>query len=283
MGYQVQRCGVNKNSADGRIHRNTCNMLNFSTPRIIASSDNPFYEYYHHHNQGPVVHKWSQYFDIYHRYFQKFRNQEIHFLEIGVQSGGTIGMWKSYFGNQLFYYGVDINPYTKPLFDNGENVKIYVGSQSNRTFWQQVLGQVPKLDIVLDDGGHTMEQQTTTFEEVYKHVKPNGIYMVEDTATSYQKDFGGGLHKNGTWMERAKHLVDEIHGWYHTPSEFTHTTVGLAVYDQMVVFEKGPHQKPVFPQPVGSMRMDYMPPTLNGDIDPAVLAKLQRMYGQHKL
>jgi hypothetical protein len=235
-----------------------------------------------------VVHKWTQYFDVYHRYFSKYVGKEVHFLEIGVQSGGSIEMWKAYFGPGLHYYGVDINPYTKPLFESQgpPSVRVFVGSQSDHAFWKtQVLPNVPRLDIVLDDGGHSMDQQITTFEEVYGHVKQTGVYMVEDCATSYEPGYNGGVGRSGTWIEYSKVLVDvALHAdYYNNGAERTQTTgstMSIGYYDQMVVFEKGSHTKAPTPPKRGSMSMSYMPPTKNGGIDPALLSSLQQQYNK---
>jgi hypothetical protein len=237
-----------------------------------------------------VVHKWTQYFDVYDRYFIKFGGKEVHFLEIGIQSGGSIELWKAYFGPGLHYYGVDINPYTKPLFEAAgpPSVKVFVGSQSNRTFWrEEVMPHVPKLDILLDDGGHTMEQQIITFEDMYRHVKLDGVYMVEDCATSYNPACGGGLRKADTWIEYSKGLIDpalhaDCYNGGAQRSSLTDATMSTAYFDQMVVFEKGNHTKAP-PAPVrGTASMDYVPPTnSDGSIDPVVLGALQEKYAMH--
>lgn len=254
-------------------------------PRVVADNDNPIFAFYNSYKKGPVIHKWSQYFDVYQHHFARYRGKEVHFLEIGVQSGGSIELWRNYFGPGLRYYGVEVNPYAKPLFE-GPNTKIFTGSQDDREFWRKALAEVPQLDIVLDDGGHTMKQQITTFEELYDRVKEGGTYMVEDTGTSYSSfggesdgKYGGGLKKPGTFMEMAKDKIDDLHGWYHKPTSFTTSTAAISFYDQIVVFEKRAHPKPEFPSLVGSVGMEIMPPRLpDGSMDPAVLSELKRRY-----
>lgn len=155
----------------------------YSTPRINGSDDhNPLWTFFTAREKGPGIHKWIQYFDIYHRYFNKFVGKEVHMLEIGVQSGGSLDLWRHYFGNKLVLYGIGINPYTKALFDDPPHTNIFIGDQENRTFWAEVKSKVPRIDIVLDDGGHTAKQQITTFEELHEFVSENGIYMIEDVA-----------------------------------------------------------------------------------------------------
>ena len=59
------------------------------------------------------VYKWSHYLPMYHRHFKKFRGKAINLLEIGLLGGGSLKMWRKYFGNKANIYGVDIGPQTK--------------------------------------------------------------------------------------------------------------------------------------------------------------------------
>jgi cephalosporin hydroxylase len=121
-------------------------------------------EKYFRKNDKRLIHKWIHYFDVYDRHFSKYRNNEdLVILEIGVFHGGSLQMWKDYFGEQVQVYGIDINPRCKELEE--ENIKIFTGSQSDRNFLREVKEQIPKVDILIDDGGHTMRQQIVTFEE----------------------------------------------------------------------------------------------------------------------
>eukprot|EP00882_Tetradesmus_deserticola_P013016 GHRQ01013801.1.p1 GENE.GHRQ01013801.1~~GHRQ01013801.1.p1 ORF type:complete len:149 (+),score=29.43 GHRQ01013801.1:548-994(+) len=143
---------------------------------------------------------------------------------------------------------------------------------------------IPKLDIILDDGGHTMEQQIVTFEEMYKHVKLGGIYMVEDCATSYDPNYGGGFMKPNTWIEYSKKLIDSaLNADYYNNggnrNNVTESTMSIAYFDQMVVFEKGNHTRGSHPER-GSSQMDLLPPTKDGVVDGEVLKTLQKHYNK---
>lgn len=204
-------------------------------------------EQYFRNNQNRLIHKWKHYFDIYERYFAKYRGQEVVILEIGVFHGGSLQMWKSYFGDKAKIYGIDIDPKCKELEE--ENIQIFIGSQSDRAFLQQVKAQIPDIDILIDDGGHTMQQQIVSFEELYAKVKPNGIYLCEDTMTSYWLEYGGGFRRRGTFIEYSKRFVDSIHAWHSGQADFKkdHLTASLAsvaFYDGIVVLEKKPMEKP---------------------------------------
>ena len=60
---------------------------------------NPLQDWFKEYTTGPGADKWSGYLDAYHHHFNRFRSQDkITFVEVGVQSGGSIEMWRSYFG-----------------------------------------------------------------------------------------------------------------------------------------------------------------------------------------
>ncbi len=189
-----------------------------------------------------LVHKWDHYFEIYEKYFSKYRGQKISILEIGISQGGSLQLWKKYFGDQVAIYAIDINPECKRFED--ESTKIFIGSQSNPEFLSDVLEELPALDIILDDGGHTMIQQTLSFEMLYGKVKEGGVYMIEDTHTSYWYEFHGGLKKEGTFIEYCKHLIDSLYQDHiHDKkdilvNDITRHIHSITFFDSIVVFEK---------------------------------------------
>jgi len=150
-----------------------------------ADSTNPLQAYFEAHQQGRGIWKWLHYFDIYHRHFAGFRDREVHVLEIGIYSGGSLRMWREYFGPKARIYGVDIEPGCKAFED--DSTKVFIGDQEDRDFWKRFKEQVPRLDIVIDDGGHISKQQVVTLEELLPHVRPGGIYLCEDVIAPFNQ------------------------------------------------------------------------------------------------
>ena len=132
--------------------------------------------------------KWNNYFEIYENLFKRFKNKKITLVEVGIGNGGSLFMWRSYFGKKAKIIGIELNPEAKKLEGNG--FKIHIGDQSNPDFWKNFYKKVGKIDILIDDGGHTNLQQITTLMESINHINPNGIIVVEDTHTSFMKDKG---------------------------------------------------------------------------------------------
>lgn len=202
---------------------------------------------YFNNNSGRLITKWNHYFDIYERHFQRFRSKKVVILEIGVYQGGSLQMWKNYFGPNASVYGIDFNPKCKELEE--ENIKIFIGSQSDRKFLRSIKEQIPKLDILIDDGGHTMKQQIISFQELFDHIKDNGVYLCEDLHTSYKIKYGGGYKRKNTFIEYSKNFIDYLHA-YHSEQKklninsLTNSVDSVHYYDSVIVIEKKSRTKP---------------------------------------
>jgi cephalosporin hydroxylase len=196
-------------------------------------------------NDGREIWKWKHYFPIYERFFRDCVDKSVTFLEIGVDSGGSLQMSKRYFGPHATIVGIDILPECKAYEE--DQVAIRTGAQQDEKFLQSVLDEFGSPDIVLDDGSHVMNHVTKTFEFLYPKLSKNGIYMVEDLHTAYWEEYEGGFRRAGTFIEHCKQLVDELNADHSRdqlpPTEFTRTTLGLHFYDSVVVFERGTHTR----------------------------------------
>lgn len=202
-------------------------------------------EYFFYHQRHRLIHKWNHYFEIYDRHLNHLRDKKINILEIGISHGGSLQMWEYYFKGNATIYAIDINPECKKL--ESESVKIFIGSQEDEKFLENIKKEIPFIDILIDDGGHTMKQQINTFKYLFSHVIEDGIYICEDLHTSYWKHFGGGYKKKRSFIEFSKSFIDKIHAW-HTPKvaidDFTKSTHSLHYYDSMLVIEKRKMTKP---------------------------------------
>lgn len=209
---------------------------------------NELTQFFNNNKDGRLIHKWMHYFDIYDRHFSKYRNKEITVLEFGVAQGGSVQMWKEYFGPRAKIYGVDINHMCKN-FDE-ENIEIIIGSQEDRVFLKDLKEYLPRIDILIDDGGHTVRQQKTTFEELYNHIAPNGVYLCEDINTSYKSHMGGGYKNPNSYIEFSKNYIDELYGWQSNIckelnlTEFTKSSDSMHYYYNVLVIEKKEQVRP---------------------------------------
>ena len=208
---------------------------------------NPLWEYFDA-NQGRMIFKWLHYFDIYHRHFEPFRGKPITVVEFGVFQGGSLQMWRDYFGPQAHIVGVDINPQCADMADG--QTEIVIGDQEDRVFLRELAERLGTIDVVIEDGGHTMDQQINTFEELWPAMSDGGVFLIEDLHTSYWNKYGGGHRRPGTFIEYAKNLIDQQQAWHsHDPNftkdDYTRTIKGMHVYDSIIVFDKDTVTEPV--------------------------------------
>ena len=149
----------------------------------IEAEHNPLSAHFERLSQGPGLWKWPHYFPIYHRHLHKYRGTDAVIAEVGIFSGGSLKMWREYFGPRATIIGIDLSNRTRVYERNptyGSPDRIFVGDQSSASFWEYFKTQVPKLDVFLDDGGHQHIMQKTTLDALWAHLHPGGVYVCED-------------------------------------------------------------------------------------------------------
>jgi len=179
--------------------------------------------------------KSDTYFQVYQDIFNEFEGKDIIFVEVGVLHGGSLFMWKEYFGKKSRIIGIDLNPNAKKLENDG--FEIYIGSQSDPIFWKNFYKKVGKIDILLDDGGHENSQQIITINESINNIKENGIIAIEDVHTSYLKKFGNP--SKYSFINYSKYLIDLINSRFpetniKSTNEFKKKIYSVSFYESIV-------------------------------------------------
>ena len=182
-----------------------------------------FEKWFFNHTEGKIVWKWHHYFDIYEEILRRFRQRDhpVTMVEIGTRDGGSLEMWKQYFGPSSRIIGMDINPNARAFEDPRKNIAMHIGSQNDRyvpysarnaqqnltrftrSFLRTVVDKIGagKVQIVLDDASHVPEDQLTSFEELIPLMAPYSVYVVEDV-----------LDGNSKLMKRHHRYPDEHSG-----------------------------------------------------------------------
>ena len=164
-------------------------------------------EKYFYNNTNRKIAKYPHYFDIYERYFSKFRGLPINILEIGIAHGGSLQMWKDYFGPDAMIYGIDAND--KTAIEESQ-IKTILGNQGDRNFLKTL--SLPELHVLIDDGSHDSIHQRITFEELFPRLADNGVYFCEDLHTAYREGYHGGYKHKDSFIEYCKDLIDDLNG-----------------------------------------------------------------------
>ena len=157
------------------------------------------------------IHSYTQH---YNTHFRSLKYKRMNIFEIGLggykhphYGGNSLRMWKRYFPYSQIY-ALDI--YDKSFLEE-DRIRIFQGSQVDKEIIDQVLDEAGELDLIIDDGSHMNEHVIGSFELLFPRLKSGGIYVVEDTQTSYWTDYGGdadNLENPNTMMNYFKCLTD---------------------------------------------------------------------------
>ena len=196
--------------------------------------------------------KWGGrwYTPHYQRYFEPYREQPVKILELGIggydspdAGGESLRMWKHYFRRGLIY-GMDIFP------KNGvaeTRVHVIQGDQGDEDFLGSMARELGPFDIIIDDGSHISHHIIPSFKALFPHVKPGGLYVIEDLASAYWPGWGGDLDPSAQYrtMEMVKNLLDDLHhneqirNGNDDRSTTELTVTGVHVHHNLAIIDKG--------------------------------------------
>ena len=108
----------------------------------------------HKQNIGKVSDKWSSYLAVYDELFEKYRIEKLSLLEIGVQNGGSLETWKTFFENASVLIGCDIDKLCGNLRYDDSRVHVVVGDVNQSNTFDKIINISDSFDIVIDDGSH---------------------------------------------------------------------------------------------------------------------------------
>ena len=191
-------------------------------------------------NEGTVVHKWHHYLPIYEKYFSPYRDASPKFLEIGVSKGGSLALWRRYFGSKATIFGIDRDQACQAL--DGESGQVRIGSQDDPDFLKNVISEMGGVDIILDDGSHISKHIRASLETLFPLLSEGGIYMIEDLHATYWKSHHGGYQESSSFINDIRQMYDDMHHWYHPEGQKINATANnlsaIHLYDSIAVLEK---------------------------------------------
>jgi hypothetical protein len=186
----------------------------------------------------------------YRMHLGRFKTKRINLLEIGVggyehpdRGGESLRMWKRYF-RKAHIYSIDIHDKAE-LQEN--RITIFKGSQVDAEFLDSVCRHIGEIDVIIDDGSHINEHVIETFKMLFPKLKDGGVYVIEDTQTSYWEDYGGDstdLRNPKTMMNFFKDMVDSLNNEEfmiegYQKSYYDQHVVSMHFYHNMVFIHKG--------------------------------------------
>lgn len=145
----------------------------------------------------------------YEKYLPFDRLSNLTILEIGVYHGESINMWKQFYPYSKVI-GIDIVESCISMTNPNNNIFIEIGSQDDIQFLKRISKIHGPYDLIIDDGSHQNHHVLTSFNALFDYIKPGGVYVIEDSVTSYWDEFGGGYKKIGSSIEYFKELIDDV-------------------------------------------------------------------------
>jgi len=172
---------------------------------------------------------------VYEEYLHPRRTDELVLLEIGVLEGGSLRMWREYLPRARIF-GVDIDPAAAD--HAGDRITVLIGSQSDTHFLDLVVERTGRPDVVFDDGSHFARDQIMTLLQLWPHVTPGGIYVVEDIHTSYMPAYNMRWREPGTAVEFLKDLADDVNAAWHDRPVLLRDLHSVAFFQETCVLRK---------------------------------------------
>lgn len=160
--------------------------------------------------RGKVSDKWQLYLSIYDQLFFEFRDRNINLLEIGIQNGGSLEIWASYFFRAENLVGCDINHDCHRLSYADKRIAVVIGDANLDSTEKAILSHSQSYDLIMDDGSHRSSDIVKSFSRYFPHLADGGVYIVEDMHCSYWQEFEGGLFAPFSSMTFFKRLADII-------------------------------------------------------------------------
>lgn len=156
----------------------------------------------------------SGYLETYQEYFRPLADKKICLLEMGINKGGSLLLWKDYFTNG-FIVGLDLIPVT--VDDASGRICTYQGEQQDVSLLDRIAHEsAPEgFDIIIDDCSHIGQLSRISFWHLFNnHLKSGGIYIIEDWGTGYWHDWIDGkgynprFHRNNFLQVIISNVVD---------------------------------------------------------------------------
>jgi len=143
------------------------------------------------HSDKGTLHSYIEY---YNQLFEPYKDKKINFLEIGLFFGHSIDFWDKYFNPESNILSIDID--LKLSNYNFSNRVTLIQGDSTKLKTSKLFKN-SSLNIIIDDGDHSIGNQIKTFNNFKSKMAKGGLYIIEDIQ-NIDKDKQSllDLHKN---------------------------------------------------------------------------------------
>ena len=139
--------------------------------------------------------------------------QKIDMLEIGVDREASLQLWERFFPRATVF-GADRDG-QRGYRNSKRATKILQCNQRDPASVRR-LATFRNWTVVIDDGSHVPSHQLRTFEIIFPHVMPGGVYIIEDIEGSYWGDhapmYGIKLGAGNGQPNLVSKFLSSVHG-----------------------------------------------------------------------
>jgi hypothetical protein len=150
-------------------------------------------------HSGSMSGRSHAYTPHYYEMWKDRRLESLNILEIGVEHGRSMTMWRSFFPNSIINgWDIDISRYAGPHDDpNIRIMEVAVGKYQDWNVYPEDVVPIlealrlmgdPVFDFIIDDGDHCDAHQALAVKMLLPHLHPRGIFCVEDHDTLQPPD-----------------------------------------------------------------------------------------------
>lgn len=178
--FRVRR--VERAEQEERIVRK---VVNFSLQQVADPQLAAIAKRHYGKGSSGFARKPASFLAEYERLFAAIRYEPLRVLELGVNAGESLLMWRDYFPNGLIV-GIDIRD--RPQLVAGEpRIHFVKGSQDEPKALEEAAAIAGRpFDIIIDDASHIGYLTKRSLHYLFpRWLRPRGYYVVEDIGTAF--------------------------------------------------------------------------------------------------
>lgn len=154
------------------------------------------------------------YLETYEKLLTPFRDKECNLLEIGVDWGYSLYLWKL-FMPKVHLFGIDLENRIRTPVD----VRMGVGNANDVSVVRATIDN-NRFDLIIDDASHEADHQLFRFELYWQYLNRGGVYIIEDVQNLDQdrqrfENMHPHIHIEDT--RAKKNRYDDVMIWIQKP------------------------------------------------------------------
>jgi trans-aconitate methyltransferase len=158
-----------------------------------------------------ITHGYGNYYDAL---FEPMESKELMIAEVGVMHGGSVRILHDYFVNSIIH-GIDnVDNWAGADISDYPRLSLHIMDAYNPANWRTL----PKFDIIIDDGSHTLADQIHVLRHFPNYLKKGGKLIIEDIPRENLQKILDSCNKDVLVYDFNKNVFDDM------IIEYTHDT-----------------------------------------------------------